>query len=258
MPAIVEFAKKHWVWIAGAAAVLLLLWLRSRQQAAAQPADTGGGGQSFGAGATGASAPASVPDSQGDQLAQLQANVGQAQLDVYKAMSQLQLQGIQQQLDFTKATQPAQEQLQNQIYQTQAAHEKELGGASADFCPAGTSMRLDPNTGQYVCRNKSGGLAFIGQITSSIQNVFSGFTSGVAAAAPGIGAGAANAAASYYTGRLFGPSGVGMQAYPGSPTPGGGGTVVAPPGYGPGQMSGGSFPATPGIAPTEIQYPKLS
>lgn len=252
MPAIYEWAKKHWVWIAGAAAILVLLvYIRNKQASAAEPTGDGGGG--FGAGATAGSAPATDYTGQNtqSQLDQLQLQAGQANLEFQKAMNQLYLQGEQQQLAIGAGTQQSTIDLLNQVNLTNAAHEKELGHASADFCPAGTSMRLDPNSGQYVCRNKSGGFAFIGQISSAVQNIFSGLTSGAASAAPGVGAGVLQGAANYYSGRLFGAPSIGQQAYPGSPYPGGGGTIVAPPTqYNPGQMSGGY---TPGISGNTVK-----
>lgn len=270
---ILGHAVKPWMlWVGGGvAALMVFLYLRNRSQGAAQEAPAGdGGGGSFGAGATAGSAPASNSGGgtdYGSQLNQLQLQEEQQRLQQSQQMFDLQYSSAKQETglrnQFSEGTLQNQIGFANQQLATDTAHERELGKASADYCPAGTSMRLDPNTGQYVCRNKSGGFAFIGQISSAIQNVFSGFTSGVAAAAPGIGAGAAQAAAQYYEGRLFTPGGVqtapvGGQAtntrfnfpqftpgiaggYPGSPVPAGGGRIQYPDQ----RMSGGPVSTMP-------------
>jgi hypothetical protein len=205
--------KTMWIILAViAAGVGLVVYVRSRSAAAVDqgaasqaPGDLG----SSGGGGGGIAVPAptqGIADTYQGALQQQQLAANDWNLNHQQQLASQQQQQFDLEQQLAKAIEPSQAQLQTQINLTNAAHEKELGGASADFCPAGTSTRLNPNTGQYVCRNKSGGFAFIGQFSDAI----SGFLGGVQSAAPGLGQQAATQIGGAYIGYEAGRAGAGF------------------------------------------------
>jgi hypothetical protein len=204
MPKLFGLEPKVWIPIAGGVGVLVvILYLRSRASGGGDQM-AAGSDSGFGAGATAPSSPAILPaastapaaNSFDDQLANLQIAGIQQQLDQAKAMFGLQYQQAQQQASlfgkYSEAILPGQISLANATLKEQTAE------AAVTFqCPGGYGRARGPD-GQLYCRAKTSG-----GILGGIGRAVTGFISGVAQAAPGIGYSAANVAASYAEGQYF-------------------------------------------------------
>jgi len=217
MPKFLGMEPKTLLWVGGGLAALIVVYyvIRSRSggEGAAVGGDLGGGFS----GGVGGSAPVSynpgAPDSGGDayqqQLNDLDIQARQEALREQKGMYELQqeqnkqqlgLWGAQQSLLFEGARQEQQFQLgyEQEAYRTaQAAQEvvtRSVKGKKKVECPVGQHLVVLAD-GTPACQDKGGGGLSFGTIFGGVGNILEGLFSGAAAAAPGIGYGAANAVA---------------------------------------------------------------
>lgn len=218
MPKFLGMEPKTWLWVGGGLVALIVVYYvmksRSGAGAAAVGGDLGSGGPLSGGG-IGGSSPVSyapgAPDSSGDayqkQLNDLDIQARTEQLNEQKAMFNLQQGQASQQLDFlgkqnALALQGAQQEQQYQLgyeqeaYKTaQAAQEvvtRSVQGKKKVECPVGQHLVVLAD-GTPQCQQKGGGGFNFSTLTGGIAGIVGGLLGGAAAAAPGIGYGAANA-----------------------------------------------------------------
>ncbi len=187
-----------------AAAVAVIVFLRARaagasaQQAAPAPQeDAGYGGGMSVAAPSGQVASAYEQQMQNSELeASAIANKYQANLVTQQ----------EKQFDFQQRMQDllAPDILANERSELAVeTHQNKTVAKTRIACPAGQALKGDPgNPGGLYCAGKGSGLPVISDLWRSVQ----GLGRGVAAASPEIGYEASKSAASYYTGKVFGPS----------------------------------------------------
>ena len=212
MPKFLGMEAKTWLWVGGALAAVLVVYyaIKARNgDAGGMPVGAPSGGDW---GPMGPSSPANqqpIPDSSGDeyarQLRELDLETQRNALSEQKAMFDLYQRQQNSALDFwqvgqnlsldrQRAEQSLQLGLEQEQFRTaQAAQEvvtRSVKGKKKVECPKGMHLVVLPD-GSAACQEKGGGGFNIKTIFSGIGDIAEGLFSGAAAAAPGIGYGAA-------------------------------------------------------------------
>lgn len=212
MPKFLGMEPKTLLWVGGGLAALIAVYYVIKSRGGGGGAAAGGDTGGFGAGA-GPSSPVSynpgAPDTSGDayqqqlndldvqarkeQLRQAQASfdlqqeTGKQQLGLWGAQQGLLFEGVKREQEFQLG-------YEKSAYETaQAAQDvvtRSVKGKKKVECPVGQHLVVSAD-GTPTCQQKGGGGFNFSTLTGGIADFVGGFFQGAAAAAPGIGYGAA-------------------------------------------------------------------